>query len=640
MSSLTRLHLLSLMCTSLVTPNLWAQAIQSQGAAAAPGEQEFHLAAVLPETALSVAPIDAVSLRPGLFQQRREATKAYLERLQTNNVLQNHRLEAGFRDDRSSEQLHQGWEAPHYQLRGHFAGHWLSAASRFAAMDHDALLSARSHEAVNILHQCQDRNGDGWVGSVPEKYFGMLEKGQPVWSPQYTLHKTLMGLFDAYRYDRDQEAMDVLAGASDWFDRWTAHMIEIGRGEVVYGGECAGLLELWADLYGETQDPKYLRLASRYAMPDLFPALLAGQDALSNDHANASIPWIHGAARLYEVTGDTRYRDIVLAFWKSAVTDRGMFATTGNNAGEFWIPPHQFGRFLGRRTQEHCTVYNMIRVADTLLRWTGEATYADYIERALYNGILAQQHPHTGLVSYFLPLAPGARKEWGSDTNDFWCCHGTLLQAQANHEHLIFYQANDGITVAQFIPAEANFGSTEQPIRLVQQVDDSAGRSNFTRADGTTQLVVNLQVESAATTPWTLRVRQPVWAIGPGQVTIDGKPSDITPTAAGFLEIHRHWKKELVTVTFTKRVTVEPLPGDSHRFALLDGPVVLAAITDHEPRLDVEPQLTPMFEHVYEAGRDWQTGHYLASTDAGSIVLKPLYEVIDEAYSVYFSTPQ
>ena len=33
----------------------------------------------------------------------------------------------------------------------------------------------------------------------------------------------------------------------------------------------------------------------------------------------------------------------------------------------------------------------MMRLADCLLRWTGDLTYADYWERNLYNGILAQQ---------------------------------------------------------------------------------------------------------------------------------------------------------------------------------------------------------------------------------------------------------
>ena len=61
----------------------------------------------------------------------------------------------------------------------------------------------------------------------------------------------------------------------------------------------------------------------------------------------------------------------------------------------------------------------MIRLADTLFRWTKDAKYADYIEKNIYNGLMAQaywqrfktngQHydsPDEGLLTYFLPLAP------------------------------------------------------------------------------------------------------------------------------------------------------------------------------------------------------------------------------------------
>lgn len=88
----------------------------------------------------------------------------------------------------------------------------------------------------------------------------------------------------------------------------------------------------------------------------------------------------------------------------TAVADRGMFCTGGMNAGEFWVPPFMQGHFLGSSDQEFCTVYNMVRTASYLYKFTGEAQYADYIERCLYNGFLAQQNPHTGMPTYFLPL--------------------------------------------------------------------------------------------------------------------------------------------------------------------------------------------------------------------------------------------
>lgn len=615
---------------------LFSQAIQSHSAREYPGEQTLERTTPLPVPALtSVAPGEVV-LSPGLFRERRELTKAYLLRLKTENILQNHSLEAGVRIDRPYEEMHQGWESPHYQVRGHFAGHWLSAMAQFAATDRDPALAERVRVAVQELKRCQTLNGGEWVGSIPEKYFNLLVEGQPIWSPQYTVHKTMMGLLDAYRYTYDPDALNVLKHSADWFATWSENLIQQNHGASIYSGECAGMLELWADLYDVTKDERYLRLASRYAMPDLFRGLLAGGDPLSNDHANASIPWIQGAARLYEVSGDKRYRQIVETFWKQGVETRGMFATTGNNAGEFWIPPGQFGRFIGSRTQEHCTVYNMIRVAQYLLRWTGDARYADYIERALYNGVLAQQNPNTGLVAYFLPLQPGAKKVWGSETHDFWCCHGTSVQAQAMYESLIYYRAADGISVTQFIPSEASFGEPGRKIQIALKNDDRAMTANFSGANETMVAAYTVKITAENDGRWTLRVRQPAWAAGPARVSIDGAPIAVNVSKPGYIEIERAWKTATVSVSFPKRITREPLPGDARRFALLDGPIVLAALDSSEPELTATSVVTPRYEHQYVEGRDWQSAHYAVRAAGRSVELKPLYEIADEKYCAYF----
>jgi hypothetical protein len=40
-----------------------------------------------------------------------------------------------------------------------------------------------------------------------------------------------------------------------------------------------------------------------------------------------------------------------------------------------------------------------------------------------------------------------------------------------------------------------------------------------------------------------------------------------------------------------------PLPGDARRFALLDGPVVLAAVAESEPELAADAAIMPHYEH-------------------------------------------
>ena len=133
-------------------------------------------------------------LLPGLFKERADLNRAYLMELKTENLLQNFYLEACVRTDRNITEMHLGWEAPTCQLRGHFLGHWLSAASMLIAQNNDRELKAKLDIIIDELERCQKLNGGKWIGSVPEKYFTMLEKNEYVWSPQYTLHKTLLGL--------------------------------------------------------------------------------------------------------------------------------------------------------------------------------------------------------------------------------------------------------------------------------------------------------------------------------------------------------------------------------------------------------------------------------------------------------------
>ena len=57
--------------------------------------------------------------------------------------------------------------------------------------------------------------------------------------------------------------------------------------------------------------------------------------------------------------------------------------------------------------------------------------YANYIERNLYNCILAQQIPETGMVDPSINLGSGAKINWQDPTCDFTCCTGTMVQAHA-----------------------------------------------------------------------------------------------------------------------------------------------------------------------------------------------------------------
>ncbi|MBM3495076.1 MAG: hypothetical protein FJX72_12275, partial [Armatimonadetes bacterium] len=416
-----------------------------------------------------------VQLLPGLLSARADLNRAYVASLTTENLLQNYYAEAGMHQwfmrntahgqKGEGAERHWGWESPTCQVRGHFLGHWLSACAQMWAVHGDLELKARADRVVAELAACQAKNGGGWCSPIPEKYMDWTAKGKPTWAPQYVHHKTLMGLTHMATLAGSAQALQVADKFTNWFHQWTDQFSRKQMDDIL-DVETGGMLEAWADLYGFTSDPKYLVLMDRYRRGRLFDPLLEGRDMLTNRHANTTIPEAHGAARCYEVTGDPAWRAIVEAYWDCAVTRRGYYCTGAQTNDEAWTPPFSLAERRGAWAQEHCTVYNMIRLADYLHRWTGDAVYADYIERNLYNGILAQQNPVTGMIAYYLSMRPGDRKEWGHPTHDFWCCHGTLVQAHTMYDTLLCHTDDTGLQVDQYFPFEARFEADCVPVTV------------------------------------------------------------------------------------------------------------------------------------------------------------------------------
>ena len=584
--------------------------------------------------------------RPGStpsFSQRAELNRTYVMSLANDHLLQNHYFEAGLWSTRGKpEGIHWGWESPTCQVRGHFLGHWLSAAARIWAATGDVEVKAKADRIVSELGRCQRENGGEWVFPIPEKYLHWIARGKTVWAPHYVVHKTLMGLYDMVAFAQNEQALDIMAKAATWFHRWTG---QFSREELddILDVETGGMLEAWADLYGATGREEHLDLVQRYDRPRLFDRLLAGEDALTNRHANTTIPEAHGAARAWEVTGERRWRDIAFAYWDQAVTRRGFYATGGQNCGEFWTAPNELSARLGDKTQEHCTVYNMMRLAEYLLRWTGDVQYADYWERNLYNGILAQQHPTTGMISYFLPLNPGATKNqtklprmektsWGSPTEDFWCCHGSLVQAHSAHGASACFEDEEGLVIAQYIPTELNWEWHGVAVKVTQTLDPQLDKPRRPES-----LAVDIAVEAERPVEFTLKMRLPWWLRSAPTIVVNGTPEEAEHAPSSYWSIRRTWQRDRLHVELPKGLTTSPLPDRPDMVAFMDGPVVLAGLCDEERTLcgDTDHPETILVPDNEREWRAWRPG-YRTRNQARGIRFLPLYEIVDERYTVYF----
>ncbi|HWR50940.1 MAG TPA: beta-L-arabinofuranosidase domain-containing protein [Bryobacteraceae bacterium] len=581
-------------------------------------------------------PLGKVKLLGSDFQSRANKNREYVLSLKNPDLLQNFYYEAAL----PASDNHGGWEAPHGQLRGHFLGHWLSAAAYIAASTGDPEARVRMDQVVSELARVQKYNGGRWAASIPEKYLFWIAQKKRVWAPHYTVHKTFMGLIDAHNAGGNKEALAVAEGFALWFYEWTRGFTREQMDDIL-DIETGGMLEVFADLYGITHKPVYLDLMERYTRGRLFNPLVEGKDVLTNKHANTTIPEAHGAARAYEVTGDPKWRRIAEAYWRSAVTDRGYYATGSQTNGEIWSPPFKLSARLSEKTQEHCVVYNMIRLADYLYRWTGDVQYQDYIERNIHNGILAQQHPGTGMVAYFLPLRAGSQKKWGTPTTDFWCCHGSLVQAQSRHDRYIYYTDDAGLVVAQYIPSQASAKLGGADVTITQttarEADDHRVHLERDPDDRPAHWAIDFKVESANPAEFTLKLRLPFWLSGKAAVTVNGQPQTIESRPSPFVSLRRTWKSDRIRLILPKALTVSPLPDSTDMVAFMDGPVVLAGLTTDEHTMRGDKS-RPESILIPDDEREWSTWlpTYRTTGQDRNIRFVPLSAITDERYTVYF----
>jgi DUF1680 family protein len=432
--------------------------------------------------------------------------------------------------------------------------------------------------------------------------------------------------------------------------------------------ETGGLLEIWAELYGITKEENYLTLMERYYRGRLFDPILAGEDVLTNMHANTTIPEILGAAAAYEVTGEIKWLDIVKNYWKLAVSDRGQYCTGGQTCGEIWPPKKELAARLGDKNQEHCTVYNMMRLADFLLKVTGEKQYADYWEQNLYNGIFAQghwesnishgaksKHPDMGLLAYFLPLRAGGRKPWSSQTGHFFCCHGTLVQANFSFNRGIYYSIEDeyskGIAICQYFDSTLHYDIKGTKIHLEQWIDALNGRSFDSNLSTGIQAVNKITKENPHNPnvlkvvlflncdnpiSFQLKIRIPWWIKGRPSVFIDDKMVQFV-TKDGYVFLEQVWEHNALTIEFPKGINLWPLPDKPGITAFLYGPVVLAGLCKSENVLKLNPA-RPEETIIPDNEREWGSwmNTFRTSGQQTNIRFVPLYTIGYERYTVYF----
>jgi DUF1680 family protein len=529
---------------------------------------------VRPAVPLKAEPFDlsAVRLLDGPFKHAMDLDIRYLKSLPPDRLLHSFRINAGLP---STAKPLGGWEEPNSEVRGHFVGHYLSACAMAVRATGDAQLKANADRVVAGMAECQARFPSGYLSAFPESFFDRLEALQPVWVPWYTLHKVYQGLLDMYVLTGNEQAMTVLKKAAQWALDRTGRLSD-EQMQKVLNTEHGGINEVFANLYAVTGDRRYLKLSQRMNHMAVLGPLMRGEDRLTGLHANTQFPKVIGISRQYELTGDKALRAGAEFFW-NVVTRERSYVIGGNSDGEVFSPKEELSKHIGQQSTETCNTYNMLRLTRHIFSWNADGEQADYYERALYNHILASQHPHTGMMNYYVPLKTGSSKAaktpfgFSEPFDSFWCCTGTGVENHVKYgDSIYWHEGSQGLFVNLFIASELDWKERGVRVRQETRFPDEP------RTRVTMSCVRPLRL--------ALHIRRPAWAGNGYRVRVNGQAvrSRVPSVHPGYFTVERTWRTgDVVEVELPMSLWTQAFRDNPNKLAVLYGPLVLCAETTY-----------------------------------------------------------
>ncbi len=581
-----------------------------------------------------------VRLLAGPFKDAMERDLKYMLSLDNDRLLHTFRLTAGLP---STAKPYGGWEKPDVELRGHVTGHYLSACAFMYASTGDARIKARADALTAGLAECQKALGDrGYLSAFPEEFFDRVEATRRVWAPYYTLHKIMAGLVDWFVYGESPLALDVVEKMAAWVKLRTDKSDAGHMERVLNHTEQGGMCEVLANLYSLTAKPEYLALARRFDERHYLEPLSQYKDVLKGEHVNSFIPNIIGTAREYELTGDPGLANIARFFWRQ-VTGARSYATGGTSNGEGWRQePYVMASELGADSHETCCTYNMLKLTRHLFSWETKAAYADYYERALWNGILSTQNPADGMMMYYVPMMPGMFKTFMASEDSFWCCTGSGMENHAKYGDSIYFHGENDLFVNLTMASELAWPEKGLKLRQETRFPEEAKTRFIITAAKPVELILHLRI--------------PEWIAKGGFAAVNGKKLDAFAAPSSFLSLRRIWRTgDTVELALPMDLRLERLPDDPKIAAFLYGPIVLAAPLGKESLTadkingkygpEGDPVAVPKLHVPVNDPNAWikpvagkpLTFRTEGVGKPGDVTLVPFYKLFDERYSIYWT---
>lgn len=306
------------------------------------------------------------------------------------------------------------------------------------------------------------------------------------------------------------------------------------------------------ELYRTTGDKRYLELAGyilhgddRIKLPQSgyvyhFSGIPFTSRTHLEGHAVRAMYACCGATDYYLETGDQSYWKTLNVLWEDLVSSQ-MYVTGGVGArseGEAFGDSYELPNFTAYG--ESCAAIGNMMWNWRMLAATGDAKFADVIERALYNGINSGMSLDGTLYCYRNPLGfdPSGGDKIRNPWYDTTCCPPNLERTFASLPGYFYSTSKDGLYLHLYDNSQLDW-----------HLEDGTGLKVVQKTKYPWDGAVEVAVTPAKPTEFTIYLRVPAWSAGT-EVSVNGKPGWAAP-AGQYFPLKRRWASgDMINVKF------------------------------------------------------------------------------------------
>ena len=281
-----------------------------------------------------------------------------------------------------------------------------------------------------------------------------------------------------------------------------------------------------------------------------------------------------GLCELYRATGDDTLLKACVNAYEDIVANQ-LYVTGGTSLGEHFQPPHRLPNTGA--VSENCAHVTWLQLCAQLLRITGEAKYADTLERLVYNHLLASQKPSGESLCYFTPLA--GKKPYGAGTN---CCTSSGPRGIALATTFAYTTSPSAVVVNFYESSTLQCEIEKTKVKIVQVTQYPV--------DGKAHLALNPE----GPVKFDLCLRIPGWCKG-YTLSVNGKKQNAAAAPGTYLRLSQRWiAGDIVEIEFAMpAVLIKGTDSNEGLVAIQRGPLVLAFDARLNPGLTANRDLAP-----------------------------------------------